>query len=99
MLAGSSADSRVRILFVADRFVLSVPAMHEKMHAKAETKSEQQWYCTDKVRPMFGDEIEATHSEEAQQNYICPRGEEAAPILFMVHSFLLRCPQRRCGVW
>tara|TARA_B100000378_G_scaffold278688_1_gene282905 strand:+ start:704 stop:1003 length:300 start_codon:yes stop_codon:yes gene_type:complete len=99
MPAGLFAATRLRILFVVDRFVLSVPAMHEKMHAEAEAKSKQQRDCTDKMRPMFGDKIETTHSEEDQQNYICPRGEEAAAILFMIHSFLLRCPQRRCGVW
>ena len=47
--------------------------MHEEMHANAETEEEQQRPDTDKVHPVFGDEVEAAHGEEDQQDHVCAR--------------------------
>jgi hypothetical protein len=44
--------------------------MHEEMHSEAETEEDQQRPDADEVRPMFGNEVEAAHGEEDQQNQV-----------------------------
>jgi hypothetical protein len=72
--------------------------MHEEMHANAETEEQQQRPDADKVRPVFGDEVEAAHGEEDQQDHVRARGEESTPVSSMIHTILPRCAQRRCAI-